>query len=132
LSRKSASDAQSVRHNAHCVRRTRNRWLAAHGVRDLAGSPQFCSNRVKTLGCHRPRTPQATLLTRGKCLMPTPRWGLPDQVGGAKLNRTDPYGHSPTLRQHRRCTNASSHIRTTPENVSVPSSAQPASTPPRV
>ena len=37
-----------------------------------------------------------------------------------------------TLRQHRRCANASSHIRTTPENVSVPSSAQPASTRPRV
>src|ERR1700730_11830354 len=32
-----------------------------------------------------------------------------------------------TLRQHRRCANALSHIRTTPENVSVPSSALPAS-----
>src|SRR6202041_529261 len=32
-----------------------------------------------------------------------------------------------TLRQHHRCANALSHIRTTPENVSVPSSALPAS-----
>jgi hypothetical protein len=48
---------ESLRHNANCVRRTRNRWLAAHGVRDLAGSPRFCSNRVKTPRCHRPRMP---------------------------------------------------------------------------